>query len=186
MFALPGSRIENYPGFPDGISGAELAESTYQQAIRLGAENLVGAELQHVTTRSGRFRPGQPDLRSQQQALGTAVAGVELTNGAAMRTRAAVVATGVHYRRLDAEDVERLIGAGVFYGASPSEAPLYRDGERYGYVPGILRVGLVDLAVGRHVGALYDRLHLRKSSPLTRLQREMVAVVVNGHVSGAP
>ena len=123
------SRIENYPGFPDGISGAELAESTYQQAVRLGAEILVGAELQHVTTRSGRFRPGEPDLRSEQQALGAAVAGVELTNGAAMRTRTAVVATGVHYRRLEAEDAERLIGAGVFYGASPSEAPLYRDGE---------------------------------------------------------
>jgi hypothetical protein len=57
---------------------------------------------------------------------------------------------------------------------------------RYGYVPGILRIGLVDLPVGRHVGALYDRLHLRKSSPLSRLQREMIAVVVNGHVNGAP
>ena len=57
---------------------------------------------------------------------------------------------------------------------------------RYGYVPGILRIGLVDLAVGRHVGAVYERLHLRKSSPLSRLQREMIAVVVNGHVNGAP
>jgi hypothetical protein len=57
---------------------------------------------------------------------------------------------------------------------------------RYGYVPGILQVGLVDLSVGRHLGAVYDRLHLRKSSPLTRLQREMIAVVVNGHVNGAP
>jgi hypothetical protein len=57
---------------------------------------------------------------------------------------------------------------------------------RYGYVPGILRIGLVDLRVGRHMGAVYDRLHLRKSSPLTRLQREMIAVVVNGHISGAP
>ena len=57
---------------------------------------------------------------------------------------------------------------------------------RYGYVPGILRIALVDIAVGRHVGAIYERLHLRKASPLTRLQREMVAVVVNGHVNGAP
>ena len=53
------SRIENYPGFPEGVSGAELAESTYEQAVRLGAEILVGVELQHVTTRSGRFRPGR-------------------------------------------------------------------------------------------------------------------------------
>lgn len=57
---------------------------------------------------------------------------------------------------------------------------------QYGYVPGILQLGLVDLSLARHVGAIYDRLHLRKSSPLTRLQREMLAVVVNGHVNGAP
>jgi hypothetical protein len=57
---------------------------------------------------------------------------------------------------------------------------------RYGYIPGILKIGLVDLAVGRRIGGIYDHLHLRKSSPLTRLQREMLAVVVNGHVSGAP
>ena len=123
------SRIENYPGFSEGISGAELAESTYEQAVRLGAEILVAAELHHVTTESGRFRPEHPDLRSDKQPLGDSVAGVELTNGAAFRTRTAVVATGVHYRRLEAEGVERLIGAGVFYGSSPSEAPLYRDGE---------------------------------------------------------
>jgi thioredoxin reductase (NADPH) len=123
------SRIENYPGFPQGISGGELAASTHEQAVRLGAEILVVAELHHITTRRGRFRPDQPDLRSDRQPLDDALAGVELTNGAAFRTRAAVVATGVHYRLLEAEGVERLIGAGVFYGSSPSEAPLYRDGE---------------------------------------------------------
>lgn len=57
---------------------------------------------------------------------------------------------------------------------------------RYGYVPGIFRIGLVDISLGRHLGAIYNRLHLRKSSPLSRLQREMLAVVVNGHVNGAP
>lgn len=57
---------------------------------------------------------------------------------------------------------------------------------RYGYVPGIAKVGLVDLAVGRGLGGIYNHLHLRRSSPLTRLQREMLAVVVNGHINGAP
>jgi hypothetical protein len=57
---------------------------------------------------------------------------------------------------------------------------------QYGYVPGMLRIGLVDLSVGASVSAIYERLHLRKSSPLSRLQREMIAVVVNGHVNGAP
>src|SRR5262245_47226776 len=111
------SRIENYPGFPEGVSGAELAESTYEQAVRLGAEILVGVELQHVTTQSGRFRPDEPDLRSRRQPLDGALAGLELTNGAAFRTRSVVVATGVYYRRLEAEGVEGLIGAGVFYGS---------------------------------------------------------------------
>ncbi len=55
-----------------------------------------------------------------------------------------------------------------------------------GVLPGIFRVLAVDLKVARPVGALYNHLHLRRSSPLTRLQREMLATVVNGKVGGAP
>ena len=55
-----------------------------------------------------------------------------------------------------------------------------------GVVPGIFQVLAVDLGVARPTGALYQHLHLRKSSPLTRLQREMLATVVNGKVGGAP
>lgn len=57
---------------------------------------------------------------------------------------------------------------------------------RYGYLPGIFKVLMPDLKLAWHTGGLYDHLHLRRSSPLSRLQREMVAVVVNGHVSGVP
>lgn len=57
---------------------------------------------------------------------------------------------------------------------------------RYGYVPGIFKIMLVDLALGRRMGGVYNHLQLRTSSPLTRLQREMLAVVVNGHINGAP
>jgi hypothetical protein len=57
---------------------------------------------------------------------------------------------------------------------------------RYGYLPGIFKILLPDIGLARHVGAIYNRLQLRRGSPLSRLQREMVAVVVNGHVSGAP
>jgi thioredoxin reductase (NADPH) len=102
------ARIENYPGFPDGISGAELAESTYAQARRLGAEVLVGVEL--VTAGPG--------------ADGTLA--MELTSGAAIRARAGIAANGAHYRRLEAPGVERLIGAGVHYAFSPGEARLCR------------------------------------------------------------
>ena len=55
-----------------------------------------------------------------------------------------------------------------------------------GIVPGVFQVLAVDLRVARPAGALYKYLHLRKSSTLSRLQREMVATVVNGKVGGAP
>lgn len=55
-----------------------------------------------------------------------------------------------------------------------------------GVVPGVFQVLSVDLRVARPAGALYRNLHLRKSSPLSRLQREMLASVVNGKVGGAP
>ncbi|MBI4454936.1 MAG: hypothetical protein HY644_03450 [Acidobacteria bacterium] len=55
-----------------------------------------------------------------------------------------------------------------------------------GVVPGVYRIFLVDLALGKPIGDIYQYLHLRKSSPLTKLQREMLAVVVNGIVGGAP
>jgi hypothetical protein len=55
-----------------------------------------------------------------------------------------------------------------------------------GVVPGVYQVLAVDLKVARPAGALYSHLHLRKPSPLSRLQREMLATVVNGKVGGAP
>ena len=55
-----------------------------------------------------------------------------------------------------------------------------------GIVPGVFQVLAVDLRVARPVGSLYSHLHLRKSSSLSRLQREMLATVVNGKVGGAP
>ena len=103
------ARIENYPGFPDGISGAELAGSIHAQALRLGAEILVGVELLQAT-------PGE----SARFAL-------ELTGGETVEAHAAIAANGVHYRRLDAPGVDGLIGAGVHYGSSPAEATLCRN-----------------------------------------------------------
>ena len=56
----------------------------------------------------------------------------------------------------------------------------------YGVVPGITQILLPDLRVGLPAGLIYDYLHLRRTSPLTLLQREMVATVVNGTIGGAP
>lgn len=55
-----------------------------------------------------------------------------------------------------------------------------------GIVPGVFQVLAVDLRVAQSIGSLYRHLHLRKSSPLSRLQREMLATIVNGKVGGAP
>jgi len=59
-------------------------------------------------------------------------------------------------------------------------------GQYGGIVPGVFQVLAVDLRVARPAGALYSHLHLRKSSSISRLQREMLATVVNGKVGGAP
>ena len=59
-------------------------------------------------------------------------------------------------------------------------------GQYGGIVPGVFQVLAVDLRVARPAGSLYSHLHLRKSSPLSLLQREMLATVVNGKVGGAP
>lgn len=102
------SRIENYPGFSDGIGGAELAGRIYRQARRLGAEFLIGAGALSARPDDG-------------------VVEVELAGGAAVRARTIVISFGVAYRRLEAEDAEQLIGRGVHYGAAMGEAPMYRN-----------------------------------------------------------
>jgi thioredoxin reductase (NADPH) len=95
------SRIENYLGFPNGVSGDELATRALQQARRLGAEILV--------TRSVlRIDPATRD--------------VILDGDEVIRARTVILATGVVWRRLDIDGFDRLIGKGVYYGAASSEA----------------------------------------------------------------
>lgn len=95
------SRIENYLGFPTGVSGAELARRALQQANRLGAELVV--------TRT---------------ALGIDVGErvVRLDGGERLHARTIVIASGVSWRRLPIDGFDRLLGKGVYYGASRSEA----------------------------------------------------------------
>jgi len=103
------AHIENYPGFEQGISGAELAASIHAQAARLGAEILIGAELVTAApTERGTFR-------------------VDLTCGSVIEVRTGVAATGVDYRRLEAPGVEKLVGAGIHYGSAPGEAAGLQD-----------------------------------------------------------
>jgi thioredoxin reductase (NADPH) len=104
------SRIENYLGFPQGISGAELAERAREQACRFGAEILVGREGVR-----GEFLPGK--------GVGY------LADGTKIVARATICATGVEYRRLSLPSENQFLGAGLYYGAGASEAALCRGSE---------------------------------------------------------
>ncbi|HEY2550584.1 MAG TPA: FAD-dependent oxidoreductase [Streptosporangiaceae bacterium] len=97
------SMIENYLGFPSGISGSELATRAVVQARRFGTELLLARPLTSV-------RPDGPGY----------VAG--LSDGTLIRGRALLIASGVEWRRLDVPGIDDLLGAGVYYGAGPSEA----------------------------------------------------------------
>ncbi len=102
------ARIENYPGFPEGVSGRELVEGAHLQARRFGAEFLIGVMPLHA-----RPRPG-------------GALEIELTSGPTILARTGVIATGVEYRRVGAAGVEELLGSGVYYGSAPGDAPMYR------------------------------------------------------------
>ncbi len=97
------SMIENYLGFPQGISGSEMAARAAAQARRFGAEILLARPLVGVD-------PDGPGYVAR------------LADGTDVRARALLVATGVEWRRLDVPGVDDLLGAGVYYGAGPSEA----------------------------------------------------------------
>ena len=97
------SMIENYLGFPNGISGSELATRAVVQARRFGAELLLGRPLVDVSADG----PGYV---------------AELSDGTLIRGRAVLFASGVEWRRLDVPGIDDLLGAGVYYGAGPSEA----------------------------------------------------------------
>src|ERR1700719_168454 len=108
--AASSSKIENYLGFPSGISGAELAERAREQACRFGAELLIGREGVR-----GEFVPGK--------GVGY------LADGTKIVARSTICATGVAYRRLDLPNESRFLGAGVYYGAGASEASLCKKNE---------------------------------------------------------
>ena len=97
------SMIRNYLGFPDGVSGAELTNRAYEQAITFGARFIYGRNAVGM-------RPNGHDRV------------VTLSDGSEIASGAVIIASGVTYRRLGVPSLERLVGAGVFYGAATAEA----------------------------------------------------------------
>lgn len=106
------SRIENYLGFPSGLSGADLARRAVAQAARFGVEILT-----------------------PQEATGLRVKDIyriiTLSDGSEVSCHALLIATGVSYRKLDIAGIDRLTGAGVYYGSAITEAMTCRDTDVY-------------------------------------------------------
>lgn len=97
------SMIENYLGFPSGLSGAELTRRAITQATRLGAEFLTPQEVVDI------------QLKDMYKIL-------KLSDGKEINALSLIIASGVDYRRLDAEHVNDFTGAGIYYGSSRTEA----------------------------------------------------------------
>jgi thioredoxin reductase (NADPH) len=102
------SSIENYLGFPEGLSGGELAHRAVQQAERFGAEILVAQEARGLRVDGSRRV-------------------VTLEDGTELFCSAVLVATGVAHRKLDVPGADPLTGAGIYYGAARTEAYAFRD-----------------------------------------------------------
>ena len=127
--------IENYLGFPRGLSGADLAGRALAQARRFGAELVLARDVVALESR-GPVRAVRFD-------------------GGDIEARAVIVATGVSYRTLEAEGLAALIGRGVYYGANASEAVQCRGDEVY-IVGAANSAGQAALNIARHAA----RVHL--------------------------
>jgi len=106
------SRIENYLGFPDGVSGSQLADRARRQALRFGAELLTTREAVGL------------DARGSTRVL-------RFGDGGEIAAHSVVLATGVSYRMLDAPGLDDFKGRGVFYGSAATEAPNCKEQDVY-------------------------------------------------------
>ncbi len=106
--ASSSARIENYLGFPSGLSGAELSRRAITQTLRFGTEILTPQQVRDITVKDGYKI-------------------TELMDGALIYSKTIVIATGVSYRKPDIPGLDRFAGAGVYYGAASVEAHACRN-----------------------------------------------------------
>lgn len=146
------SRIENYLGFPNGISGSELARRATSQAKKFGVEILTAQQVVKV------------EVEDPYRL-------VTLSDGTQLSCHALLIATGVNTRKLDLPGVEGLYGKGIYYGASLAEAIAYKDQE----------VFIVGGANSAGQAALFFARYAKKVTILSRsttLSRSMSAYLV--------
>lgn len=106
------SRIENYLGFPSGISGAELSRRAITQATRFGTEFLSPQAVSKI------------EVREPYKII-------TLGDGTVVNTKSVIISTGVDYKKLDTKGLDLFTGAGVYYGAATTEAAACKDGDVY-------------------------------------------------------
>ncbi|WP_317233107.1 FAD-dependent oxidoreductase [Chitinophaga filiformis] len=106
------SRIENYLGFPSGLSGAELTRRAIAQATRLGTEFITPQSVKDIKQKDGYKK-------------------IVLEDGTEINTRSVIITTGVDYRQLETKGVSDFTGAGIYYGAATTEAAACKDKEVY-------------------------------------------------------
>jgi thioredoxin reductase (NADPH) len=128
------SRIENYLGFPDGVSGAQLTDRARRQAAKFGAEVLTARDVVAL------------------EARGSARV-VRFGDGTEIAAHSVVLATGVAYRHLDAPGVAELTGRGVYYGSAATEAPACAGEDVY-IVGGANSAGQAAVFFSRHAATV--------------------------------
>jgi thioredoxin reductase (NADPH) len=128
------SRIENYLGFPDGVSGAQLTDRARRQATKFGAEVLTAREVTGLEV-NGSART------------------VRFADGSAIDTQAVILATGVSYRRLHAPGLAELAGRGVYYGSALTEATACQGQDVY-IVGGANSAGQAALFLSRYANSV--------------------------------
>ena len=106
--ASSSARIENYLGFPKGLSGAELSQRAIAQTLRFGTEILTPKTVKNIRIQDGYKI-------------------VEMTDGSEIHTKTIIISTGVEYRKLDIPGLENFTGAGVYYGSASVEAHACKD-----------------------------------------------------------
>jgi thioredoxin reductase (NADPH) len=136
------ARIENYLGFPTGISGMALAGRAFNQALKFGVEIAIPLQVSHLDCGDGSGKDGDPFS-------------LELSQGGTIRAKTIVIASGAAYRRPPIDNLALFEGAGVSYWASPVEARLC-EGEEVALVGGGNSAGQAVVFLAPKV----DRLHL--------------------------
>lgn len=156
------SRIENYMGFPTGISGGDLCWRGEIQAMRLGTRFVMPRSVQQVK----KLLTDAPGVDGEE-----GVWGLLLDDGECIRARSIIIATGVQYRRLPIENLERFEGAGVYYAATDIEARFCRGRETI-IIGGGNSAGQAAMFLARetkhvHILIRQDNLHETMSSYLS-------------------